>query len=187
MTLIVALIFVGVFVGWIIGHYATPGHTKTVTVAAGAEQTSITAAPNFQATDLIKLPTDNWPTVGGNLMNERYSPLDQIDTSNVSQLQGVWMTHLGGSGIGAKYSAESQPVVYKGIAYVTTGEDDAFAVSVATGKILWTYKSGISQKITTVCCGWLNRGVAIGHGRVYLGQLDGKVVALDQTTGKVLW
>ena len=64
--------------------------------------------------------------------------------------------------------------------YVTTGEDDAFAVDVATGKILWTYTSGISQKITTVCCGWLNRGVAIGDGRVYLGQLDGKVVALDQ-------
>ena len=43
-------------------------------------------------------------------------------------------------------------------------EDDAFAVSVATGKILWTYKSGISQEISTVCCGWLNRGVAIRGG-----------------------
>ena len=117
-------------------------------------------------------------------MNERYSPLDQIDTSNVSQLKGVWRTHLDGSGVGAKYSAESQPVVYKGVMYVTTGEDDASRSASRRGKILWTYKSGISQKITTVCCGWLNRGVAIGDGRVYFGQLDGKVVALDQKTGK---
>jgi len=135
----------------------------------------------------VKLPTDNWPTVGGNIMNERYSPLDQIDTSNVSKLKGIWRTHLNGSGVAAKYSAESQPVVYKGVIYVTTGNDDVFAVGVASGKILWNYSSGISQKISTVCCGWLNRGVAIGDGRVYFGQLDGNVVALDQATGKVVW
>ena len=189
LILVAGLIFVGAFVGWLVGHYTTSGNTKTVTVAAGgtAPTETIAKAPNFSLSDLSALPTDDWPTVGGSLRNERYSPLDQIDTSNVSQLKGVWRTHLDGSGIGAKYSAESQPVVYQGVMYVTTGEDDAFAVSVATGKILWTYKSGISQKITTVCCGWLNRGVAIGDGRVYLGQLDGKVVALDQQTGKRLW
>jgi quinohemoprotein ethanol dehydrogenase len=191
MTLVAGLIFAGAFVGWIVGHYATPGHTKTVTVSAGGTSPSSgeesAKAPNFSAGDLSALPTDNWPTVGGNLRNERYSPLTQIDTSNVSQLKGVWRTHLNGSGVAAKYSAESQPVVYKGVIYVTTGEDDAFAISVATGKILWTYSSGISQKISTVCCGWLNRGVAIGDGRVYMGQLDGKVVALDQQTGKLVW
>jgi len=189
LILVMGLIFVGAFVGWVVGHYTTSGNTKTVTVAAGgtARTETIAKAPNFSVSDLSALPSDDWPTVGGSLRNERYSPLDQIDTSNVSQLKGVWRTHLDGSGIGAKYSAESQPVVYQGVMYVTTGEDDAFAVSVATGKILWTYKSGISQKITTVCCGWLNRGVAIGDGRVYLGQLDGKVVALDQQTGKRLW
>ena len=164
--------------------------TKTVTVSAsGSSPTSsvtIAKAPNFSAADLSALPNADWPTVGGSLMNERYSPLDQIDTSNVSQLKGVWRTHLG-SGLAAKYSAEGQPVVYKGVIYITTGEDDTYAVSVATGKILWRYTSGISQEISTICCGWDNRGVAIGDGRVYLGQLDGTVVALDQQTGKVLW
>jgi alcohol dehydrogenase (cytochrome c) len=193
IILVLGLVAVGVFVGWVIGHYATSSNAtaKTVTVTASTPGPTTAAeipkAPNFSAADLSALPTDDWPTAGGNLLNERYSPLDQIDKSNVSQLKGVWMTHLDGSGVGAKYSAESQPVVYKGVIYVTTGEDDAFAVSASTGKILWTYKSGISQKITNVCCGWLNRGVAIGDGRVYLGQLDGKVVALDQQTGKVLW
>jgi quinohemoprotein ethanol dehydrogenase len=191
MILVLALIFVGGLVGWIIGHNTGSNGTKTVTVAAGSTSPGsaeeIAKAPNFSAADLSALPKDDWPTVGGNLMNERYSPLTQIDTSNVSQLKGVWRTHLDGSGVGAKYSAESQPVVYKGVIYSTTGEDDVFAVSVATGKILWSYTSGISQKITTVCCGWLNRGVAIGDGRVYLGRLDGKVVALDQQTGKPVW
>jgi len=190
MVLVVGLIFAGAFVGWVVGHYVGSNGTKTVTVSAsGASPTGseeITKAPNFSASDLSVLPDADWPTVGGSLMNERYSPLDKIDTSNVSQLKGVWRTHLG-SGLAAKYSAESQPVVYKGVIYITSGEDDAYAVSVATGKILWEYKSGISQEISTVCCGWDNRGVAIGDGRVYLGQLDGRVVALDQRTGRPLW
>ncbi len=69
--------------------------------------------------------------------------------------------------------------------YVPTGADDVFAVSVETGKVLWRYEANLDQKISTVCCGWLNRGVALGDGKVYLGQLDGSLVALDQTTGKV--
>jgi quinohemoprotein ethanol dehydrogenase len=191
MILVLGLILAGGVVGWVVGHYVSSSSaTKTVTVSAsGSSPTSsvtIAKAPNFSAADLSAPPDADWPTVGGSLMNERYSPLDQIDASNVSQLKGVWRTHLG-SGLAAKYSAEGQPVVYKGVIYITTGEDDAYAVSVATGKILWRYTSGISQEISTICCGWDNRGVAIGDGRVYLGQLDGKVVALDQQTGKVLW
>ncbi len=191
MILVLGLILAGGVVGWVVGHYVgSPSATKTVTVSgSGSSPTSsvtIAKAPNFSAADLSALPNADWPTVGGSLMNERYSPLDQIDASNVSQLKGVWRTHLG-SGLAAKYSAEGQPVVYKGVIYITTGEDDTYAVSVATGKILWRYTSGISQEISTICCGWDNRGVAIGDGRVYLGQLDGTVVALDQQTGKVLW
>ena len=194
MILVLGLVAAGAGAGWLVGHYTASSSTKTVTAAAAAPTVTsptsaaqIEKAPNFTADDLSAAPTDNWPTVGGSLRNERYSPLDQIDTSNVSQLKGVWMTHLDGSGVGAKYSAESQPVVWKGVMYVSTGNNDVFAVSVATGKILWKYTSGISQKITTVCCGWLNRGVAIGDGRVYFGQLDGEVVALDQQTGKPVW
>ena len=71
--------------------------------------------------------------------------------------------------------------------YVPTGADDVFAVDVGTGKILWEYNAHLEQKISTVCCGWLSRGVALGDGKVYLGQLDGKLVALDQKTGKVAW
>ncbi|HET8743176.1 MAG TPA: PQQ-binding-like beta-propeller repeat protein [Gaiella sp.] len=129
----------------------------------------------------------DWTTNGGAMTNQRYSTLDDIDTSNVGRLKGVWRTHLNGSGIAAKYSGESQPIVQDGVIYITTGNDDVFAVSVDTGKILWEHKSNISQDISTICCGWLNRGVALGDGRVYLGQLDGKVVALDKDTGDPVW
>src|SRR3954452_4989968 len=191
MTLLVGLVFLGSLVGWFIGHYATPGHTKTVTVQSGQtavqESSAITPAPAFSMDDLAALPTENWPTNGGSLSNERYSPLDQIDTGNIAQVKGVWLTHLQKSATAAKYSAETQPVVFDGVAYISTGQDDVFAISVDTGKILWKYTGNLDESISVVCCGWLNRGVALGEGKVFMGRLDGKFVALDQKTGKVVW
>ena len=154
------------------------------TGCGGGESSDV---PSFSADDLSETASDNWPTVGGSFANDRYSELDEITTDNVADLQGVWKTDLRNSGTEAKYSGESQPVVYNGVIYVSTGMNDVFAVDVETGKILWQYKAGIDQKITTVCCGWLNRGVAIGDGRVYMGQLDGNVVALDAKTGEQIW
>ena len=129
----------------------------------------------------------DWVTNGGNMTNQRYSTLKQINTGNVKQLKGAWMARLNGSGIGGKYSAEATPLVKDGIMYVVTGNDDVFALNAKTGEILWERKSGIDQKITTVCCGWLNRGLAMGEGMVFLGQLDTNVVALDIKTGKEVW
>ena len=151
------------------------------------EQRDPAVAPAFTAEQLTELPTTRWITNGGSLWNQRYSPLDEIDTSNVADLRGVWMTDLGGSGVAAKYSQEAQPIFYDGVLYVPTGEDEVFAVDVATGKIKWRYDAKLEQRINTVCCGWLSRGVALGEGLVYLGQLDGKLVALDQMTGEVKW
>ena len=129
----------------------------------------------------------DWVTNGGNLTNQRYSALKQIDTSNVKQLKGAWMTRLKGSGFGGKYSAEATPLVKDGIMYMVTGNDDVFALNSKTGEILWERWSGIDQKISTVCCGWLNRGLAMGEGMLFLGQLDANMVALDIKTGKEVW
>ena len=126
----------------------------------------------------------DWVTNGGNLTNHRYSTLRQIDTTNVKQLKGAWMTRLKGSGFGGKYSAEATPLVKDGTMYMVTGNDDVFALNAKTGEILWERWSGIDQKISTVCCGWLNRGLAMGEGMLFLGQLDANVVALDIKTGK---
>jgi quinohemoprotein ethanol dehydrogenase len=145
------------------------------------------AAPVFKRHALVAAPTDGWPTNGGNWYNQRYSPLSEIDRGNVANLKGVWRARLGGSGVGAKYSGEAQPIVYDGVVYVVTGADDVFAIGVDSGDTLWKYEAKLDDENDVVCCGWTNRGVALGDGKVFLGQLDGKVVALDQKTGKVVW
>lgn len=180
-------------VGYLIGHETGPERTVTETVApraaapGGETVGDIAKAPAFTAEELMSDPKENWLTNGGSLSNQRYSPLDEIDTDNVDELKGVWMTHLNGSGEATKYSAEAQPIVYEGVMYVITGADDVFAVDVETGKKLWVYEAKLPQAIDTICCGWTNRGVALGEGMVFLGQLDGTLVALDQTTGEVKW
>ncbi len=153
----------------------------------GDDSAEIAAAPAFTPEELAALPEDGWLTNGGSLANQRYSPLDEINTENVDELKGEWMTDLEESAVAAKYSAEAQPIVHDGTIYVVTGADDVFAVDVESGDIRWRYEAKLNRKITSVCCGWTSRGVAIGDGRVYVGQLDGKLVALDQTTGEREW
>jgi alcohol dehydrogenase (cytochrome c) len=129
----------------------------------------------------------DWVTNGGNLTNQRYSTLKQIDTTNVKQLKGAWMTRLKGSGFGGKYSFEATPLVKDGIMYIVTGNGDVFALNARTGEMLWERWSGIDQKISTICYGWVNRGLAMGEEMLFLGQLDTNVVALNIKTGKEVW
>jgi alcohol dehydrogenase (cytochrome c) len=186
-VLFVVLLVPAVVLGFVIGH-SSKQQTKTVIeTPAMAAKALIKPAPRFTLAQLAKPASDDWITNGGSTFNERYSSLDEIDTSNVSQLKGVWLTHLRKSAVDAKYSAESQPLEYQGVIYVPTGADDVFAVSAQTGEILWEHKANLDQTISVVCCGWESRGVALGDGKVYIGQLDGKLVALDQKTGQVAW
>jgi quinohemoprotein ethanol dehydrogenase len=160
----------------------------TTNVGRGAGDKSISKAPAFSASQLSAPPGRDWITHGGSVKNQRYSSLDEISTSNVGKLKLAWKTHLDGSGAAKQYSQEATPLVYDGVMYISTGNDDVFALDAATGKHLWTYHSHIPvKKITTVCCGFSNRGVAIGGGKVFIAQIPGQLVALDQTTGGVLW
>ena len=155
--------------------------------AQAQDGTPIPNAPAFSSDELAALPTRDWPTMGGNIFNQRYSPLTAIDRNNVAGLEGVWRTHLRGSGLEPKYSGEAAPVIYDGVIYIATGADDVFAVSVETGEILWEYYAELDPDMTTVCCGWANRGVVVGDGKVFVGHLDGRLVALDQATGEPVW
>ena len=156
-------------------------------VASGQSQPKRTKSQDFSAAALTAVPTTNWPTNGGNLYNQRYSSLASINRANVAQLKGVWRARLRGSGTAPQYSGEGQPIVYDGVAYVSTGANDVFALSVATGEILWQYEARLEGSITSVCCGWNNKGVAISEDKVFLGRLDGQLVALDRATGRVVW
>jgi quinohemoprotein ethanol dehydrogenase len=154
---------------------------------ADAQRPPPAAPPKFTAAQLTAPPTAGWITNGGNVYNQRYSPLARINKDNVATLRPAWRTHLNGSGTESKYSGQAQPLVYDGVIYIPTGANDVFALSADTGEILWTHEANLDPNITVICCGWMSRGVALGEGKVFSGQLDGKLVALDAATGQVVW
>jgi quinohemoprotein ethanol dehydrogenase len=156
-------------------------------VASGYAQMPRGSASTMSVVALTAHPTTGWPTNGGNLFNQRYSPLTAINRGNVGQLKGVWRARLRGSGTAPQYSGFAQPLVDDGVAYVSTGANDVFAVSIDSGEILWEYAAKLDPNITSVCCGWNNKGVAISEDKVFVGRLDGQLVALDRKTGAVAW
>ncbi len=155
--------------------------------APAAAAAAIKSTPAFTPAQLTALPTTGWITNGGNVFNQRYSPLTQLNRSNVKELKAVWRASLGGSGLGRQSSGQAQMLAYGGVLYIVTGEDDVFAISVNTGKVLWEHRAHLDPKNVLVCCGWDARGLGLGDGKVFVGQLDNWVVALDQKTGKVVW
>jgi quinohemoprotein ethanol dehydrogenase len=159
----------------------------TMAFSAVAFGANIPLAPVFQPSDLAGPAGADWATNGGDYGQTRYSTLNGVSTANVSSLKEKWHIHLNGSGTGSKYKGEGTPLEYKGIMYAVTGNSDVFALDATTGTILWQYNSLIPQFMNTVCCNWDQRGLALGEGRVYVAQLDGTLVALDQTSGGILW
>ncbi|MFL6005421.1 MAG: pyrroloquinoline quinone-dependent dehydrogenase [Gaiellaceae bacterium] len=153
---------------------------------SGADAT-ITPAPAFAPLDLVSPAGADWATHGGDYGQTRYSALKEVTKANVRRLRPAWHIRFGGSGVGSKYKGEGTPLVYKGVMYTVTGAGDVFALDATDGTILWRYDAQLPTTITTVCCGWANRGVALGDGRVYVTRMDATLVALSQQDGHVLW
>jgi quinohemoprotein ethanol dehydrogenase len=129
---------------------------------------------------------NNWSVYGGNLFNQRYSSLNQIDTTSVANLKGAWTYHTAGNS--AATSFESSPVVVDGTMYLTGPQSQVYALDARSGQEKWRYAPELSAIGTLpLCCGQVNRGVGFGGGKVYVGQLDAKLVALDAATGSVVW
>jgi quinohemoprotein ethanol dehydrogenase len=129
----------------------------------------------------------DWPNYGNDVGNMRYANLDQITPANVSQLKPAWTFHTGI--FDPNMAMEMTPLVINGVMYITTGDDDVFALNPTTGKQIWHYSPSDMPKISTlpVCCNNDNRGVAVGMGMVFDARLDGKLVALNEKTGAVVW
>src|SRR6185437_9341282 len=144
-------------------------------------------APSFTSvTDQMLLDArqsgSNWVTYGRDYWNQRWSPLTQINTSNVGTLHMSWMYQTGISRLG---SFETSPIVIDGVMYLTTPYNTAMAVNARTGKEIWRYEHKQSIASPIYCCGPNNRGVAISGGTVYMATLDAHLVALDAKTGAV--
>src|SRR5690242_6231662 len=100
-------------------------HLQEAVCADTGEKSS---APAFNARQLVSSPTEGWLTNGGNIFNQRYSPLRQIDRDNVAKLKAEWRVSLRGSGMGARAGNQAQPIAFGGMVYVMTGDNDVFAV-----------------------------------------------------------
>lgn len=161
---------------------------------AGAQKTrAITPSPAYTAKELSTYAGADWLTTGGDLQDDRYSSLTQINASNVSNLQQAWHIHLGecpqavtGAATTSCPGQEENAVVADGIMYLSTSKSQVFAIDATNGTVLWHYVPTFDPGFS-IGSGGRNPGVSIGAGKVFLGQRDGKVVALDQTTGNVIW
>lgn len=123
----------------------------------------------------------DWVTYSGDYSGTRFSPLKQIDTSNVSRLSPAWVYQLGVPG-----KFETTPLELNGILYFTGPDDHAYALDARTGRAIWRYERNLPDRIPA-CCGRVNRGFAALGDRLFMATLDAHVLALDMKTGNVLW
>jgi len=125
----------------------------------------------------------NWMSHGRTYDEQRYSPLSAINEQNVSSLGLAWYFDLD-----SERGQEATPIVVDGRMYVSTAWSMVKALDAATGELLWSYDPGVPRaKSLDACCDAVNRGVAVWGGRVYVGTLDGRLVALDAASGQVVW
>ena len=172
--------------GWVVAcvlRYATPAFTQQPTGGGGGGGgAAVTTAALEKAAS-----SSDWLMYGHNYWNNRYSPLAQITAANVKNLVPKFVLQTGVERLG---SFETTPVLVNGTMYVTTSvtpNNTVIAYDLrGGGKVLWRYEHK-TQPVSTACCGPNNRGVAVANGLVYLGTLDGELVALDQQTGKEKW
>jgi quinohemoprotein ethanol dehydrogenase len=126
---------------------------------------------------------ESWRLHGGSQTNQRFSPLNQINEQTVSRLGLVWSQELGTS-----RGLEATPIVVDGVIYTTGSWSVVFALDAKTGKLKWTYDPRVHrERAYFFCCDVVNRGVALHHSKVYVGTLDGRLIALDQLTGTPVW
>jgi quinohemoprotein ethanol dehydrogenase len=162
-----------------------PASSKTPVSSKAA---AIPLAPAFTAAQLNSPPGANWLTIAGDLKNDRSSSLTQITPKNVSTLKQAWHIHLGTCPTHNQScgSYEGNAIVYGGVYYISTPKSDVFALDAVTGATLWRYTPTLDHGFPKDSV-QRQPGVAIGDGKVYIGQVDGYLTALNQRTGKVVW
>ena len=148
--------------------------------------TSPAAAQRVDERALIRAAPQEWLSYGRDQAETHYSPLTQINTSNVSRLAPAWTWNIPKTGA----RLEAAPVISDGVLYATGPRSFLFALDARTGRELWRFDPAIPDRNAggpSTCCGEVNRGVAVYGERIFVGLLDGRLVALDRKTGKLDW
>ncbi|MBL8208267.1 MAG: PQQ-binding-like beta-propeller repeat protein [Blastocatellia bacterium] len=125
----------------------------------------------------------DWLSYGRNYAETRFSPLNKINAANIKQLGLAWSYETN-----TNRGLEATPIVVDGVMYTTGSWSVVFALDAKTGQQLWKYDPNVPKAYgAKACCDVVNRGVAVYKGKVYVGTIDGRLIALDAETGKEKW
>lgn len=139
--------------------------------------------PPVTASSILEAPSSSWLTHGGDYNEQRHSKLKSVNTENVDGLGLEWSYDLGTS-----RGIEATPIVHDGMMFVTSTWNIVHAVDARTGKQLWSFDPEVDKKQAAyACCDVVNRGVAIWGNKIFTATIDGRLIALDAKTGKVIW
>jgi alcohol dehydrogenase (cytochrome c) len=177
------------------GHYPNYPITQHGVLFPAMDASMPKSAPDVLSRvngDRIRLAErepQNWLTYYGTYDGHRYSALDQISTDNVGTLKVAWQFQYGLIGLVASpatYAFETTPIVVDGVMFISGSDGYVWALDAVTGRSLWRYRFAVPLDVP-LCCGNVNRGVAVAQGKVIVATANGHVVALDATTGRPVW
>ena len=155
---------------------------------SSADKETVTASSTPAAVNAARLVAADsepgqWMSHGRTYDEQRFSPLDRITKDNVKRLGLSWYADLD-----TNRGQEATPIVVDGVLYVSTAWSMVKAYDAATGEPLWAYDPLVrGDWAVNACCDVVNRGVAVWEGKVFVGTIDGRLIALDASTGKPLW
>jgi len=127
----------------------------------------------------------NWLTYSGGLFSQRYTPLTQITPANAKNLELQWVFQTRGPAEPVEKS-EATPLVVDGVMYTVMSPNHVVALDATTGRMFWMYSPRLSP-LARVCCGRVNRGLAILGDNLFMGTIDGHLIAIDAKTGRAVW
>ena len=161
----------------------TFGVISAALLLAGCNPAASTNASAIASGDVAANNPAEWTTYGGTSDEQRFSRLTEIDTKTVVNLGLAWSQEFD-----SNRGMEGTPLVVDGILYTTTAWSKVHAFDAATGKPLWSYDPEVPGEAGfKACCDVVNRGPALYDGKIYSGTLDGRLIALDAKTGKLVW
>jgi quinohemoprotein ethanol dehydrogenase len=153
--------------------------------APSPDEQAATQPAAVDAARLIAADTEpgQWLSHGRTYGEQRFSPLEQINRQTVGELGLTWFADLD-----TRRGQEATPLVADGVLYVSTAWSKVKAFDAATGRALWSYDPEVPGEWgVNACCDVVNRGVALWEGKVFVGSLDGRLIALDAATGLEIW
>jgi PQQ-dependent dehydrogenase (methanol/ethanol family) len=166
---------------------STSASTTTLTPQVATPQQAVQVVNDRRLSDADN-DSSNWLTHGRTYNEQRFSPLEQITADNVAGLKLAWSFDLPATERGSERGQESTPLVVDGTMYVSLSWSRVLALDAMTGAPRWQYDPKVPGEWgINACCDVVNRGVAFWEGKVYIGTLDGRLVALDAMSGKPLW